>query len=220
MKEEKNRDFSLNLKCNEGLFGEKLEVGFLNKSTGKFKTLFMIDKVSDSIILDRQVFVAKYKENIELQNMEDGLFMHIGHGDNFLEYIFKKSELSKDWKQYLFNNYNISKCNAFGSVENFEVSTHPTMEVNISLSSGDININKKETCYIYVDRENSTITVLLSVWYGDDEAVEKIVIRQKDGSSGNLFYINVGLGKFLNKEKYDIIQTDYLKSVVCSSSSK
>lgn len=215
MKEKKNRDFSLNLKCNEGVFGEKLEVGFLNNRTGKFKTLFMIDKVSDSIILDRQIFVAKYKKNIELQDMEDGLLMHNGYGDDFLEYIFNRRELDKDWKQYLFNKYNIIKCNAFGSVENFEVSTHPTMAVNISLSSGDINFNKKEACYIYVDRENSTITVLLSVWYGNDEAVEKIVIRQKDGSSG-LFYMNVELGKFLNKEKYDIIQTDYLKSVVYS----
>ncbi len=215
MKEEKNRDFSLNLKCNKGLFGEKLEVGFLNNSTGKFKTLFMIDKVSDSIILDRQVFVAKYKENIELQDMEDGLFMHEGHGDDFLEYVFNTKELNDNWKHYLFNEYDIVKCNAHGSVKNFEVSTHPTMGVNISLSSGDINLNKKEICYIYVDRKNSTITVLLSVWYGNDEAVEKIVIRQKDGSSGYLFYINVELGKFLNKKKYDIIQTDFLKSVVC-----
>ena len=67
----------------------------------------MIDKVSDSIILDRQIFVAKYKKNIELQDMEDGLLMHNGYGDDFLEYIFNRRELDKDWKQYLFNKYNI-----------------------------------------------------------------------------------------------------------------
>ena len=201
------------MRCSRELSGEELEIGFLNKDNGYFKTLFRIDKSSESFILDRQIFIACYSNNLDLENIQDGLLMHCGYA-NFLNNIFNRSEIDSSWENILLNEYNVFKCNAFGSVTNFEINTYPTMEVNINLNSSDINFNKKETCYIYVNRENSTITILLSVLCGDTEAVEKIVIRRKNRSSG-LFYMNVELGKFLNKKKYDIIQTDYLKSIVC-----
>lgn len=221
----KREKVSLNLKTFEGFLGNiDLEVVFENNTTNKITKLCTIGGISDTLIISRQVFVAQYDEKLDLQRVEDALLMN--HENSYLfdddinpyYFIFEKCDLNnKGFMKYLREYYSdISKIGAHGSFEDFELNLNRGLSMKTELNYHDIDIDKDDICRIYVDHVKGSITILLSVKYGKDDAVEKIVIKRKDcdNSNCNLSYLSYPLGDFFNKEKIGLTFNNYSQTMI------
>lgn len=192
-------------------FGE-LNLNFEDKTTNKVFPVLKLNTVSDTLTISRQVFVADYKKKIDLVDAESGLF--IKNHDVTVMGIFNDNLNSED-ENRLSNTLNIAKINAHGSFENFKLNLNYLLGLKITLNSDVINFDKKEVCYIYVNQNNGSITILLSIkyGYGDDEGFERIVIKQ-NVNGDYLICESFALRNLFNKDKKDQVYRDYTKIII------